>query len=399
MSTDDRHPLSPQRGLYFIRNRFFNAVICCIDAILRVLTAARRSPTQLPVTRILIANCAHLGDVVLSTAILPVIKAAFPDARIGMLVGSWAAPVVQGHSMLDWVHQLDHWRFNRSDLPRWEKIKIWRRSRLEALGEIRRVDYDIAIDLYFHFPNSILLLWQSGIKERIGYTSAGLGALLTRAMNINMHTSQRYIIDYHLDLVRQIPSIGQLDVALARPLIPRTSVDTQAFTGLSSYTVLHMGCGSALRDWPHFSWVALAHQLQTRGHRLVITGAGKRDKSKIDRFRAEVADVVDLCDKLNWNEFVEVIGAATLVVTGNSAAMHIATATDTLAVVLNHGMENLFQWNPMQPKVQVLMHPVPCAPCYRKEGCSSMACIREISPNAVISAIRFLAKPEPKQAV
>lgn len=384
MHSDDRQPLPPQRGRYFMRHRGFNLLFRSMDAVLRVLRAPMRRPSvPRPVRRVLIANGAHLGDIVLSTAILPVLKAAYPDARIGMLVGSWAGPVVQGHALLDWVHRVDHWRLNRAALPLKAKITSWWRSRRQALREIREVEYDVAIDLYFYFPNSIALLWQAGIPERIGYTSAGLGPLLTQPVDLDMRENRRSIVELHLDLVRRIPGIGPLRTELAVPNIPREPVDVETIAGRGGYVVLHLGSGSALKDWPESAWAVLARQLLAEGRRIVLTGSGAREKEKIERFRREVPDTVDLCDRLKWKEFVEVIAHARLLVASDSVAAHIASAVGTPAVVTGHGMTNLHLWRPTSPRATVLMHAVPCAPCYRNAGCASMSCLRELAPSDV----------------
>lgn len=376
-----------------MRHRGFNFLFRSMDVVLSAASAlTRRAPPPRPVRRVLIANGAHLGDIVLSTAVLPVIKAAYPDARIGMLVGSWAGPVVQGHALLEWVHSVDHWRLNRAALPLKDKIATWWRSRRRALHEIREVDYDVAIDLYFYFPNSIALLWQAGIPQRIGYTSAGLGPLLTSALDIDMTTNLRSIVELHLDLVCQMPGIGAPRIDLALPNIPRAAVDVQTIVGPGEYVVLHIGSGSALKDWPESSWAVLARELLAQGHRLVLTGTGAREKEKIERFRLEVPETLDLCDRLKWKEFVEVIARARLLVASDSVAAHIASAVDTPAVVTGHGMTNLHLWRPACPRAKVLMHPVPCAPCYRNAGCASMTCLRELAPSVVYAeAYRLMA--------
>ncbi|MFG6456922.1 glycosyltransferase family 9 protein [Roseateles sp. BYS96W] len=393
MTSDDRQPLAPQRGRYFMRHRGFNLLFRSVDALLRALVP-RCAPSPRPVRRILIANGAHLGDIVLSTAILPVIKAAYPDARIGMLVGGWAGPVVKNHQLVDWVHRLDHWRLNRAALSTRAKIQHWWRTRRQALREIRARDYDVALDLYFYFPNSAALLWQAGIPTRIGYTSAGLGPLLTESLDIDMAASRRSIVDFHLDLVRRIPGIGTARAELAVPNIPRSPVDLEKIIGPGNYVVLHLGSGSALKDWPESSWAMLARQFLAQGRRLVLTGTGTREKEKIERFRREVPDTLDLCDRLKWNEFVEIIAHASLLVASDSVAAHIAAAVDTPAVVTGHGMTNLHLWRPASPRAVVLMQAVPCAPCYRNGGCSTMACLRELAPSTVQAACdALLAAP------
>lgn len=388
MKRGDRKPLNPQRGRYFMRNFFFNLVLRSIDAVLSAgcaLLSSSKPPSE--VRRVLIANSAHLGDIVMSTAVLPVLKASFPNARIGMLVGSWAGPIVQGHELLDWVHQVDHWRQNRAELPLKTKIGRWWQSRRQAIREIRDVDYDIAIDLYFYFPNSIALFWQAQIPYRVGYSSGGLGPLLTRALDMDMKLNRSFIVDLHLELVRQIACNGTLRNDLAFPSIPRSKVDVKAIVGSTNYVVLHIGTGDERRDWPESSWITLAQQLRSKGQLLVLTGSGSREREKIKRFRDAIPEALDLCDRLKWKEFIEVIACAKLLISGNTVAPHIAYAVHTPVIVVNHGINNLHLWHKPSQHTVILMNPVECAPCYRNTGCFSMACLRELSPALVLAEV------------
>src|SRR5258708_39364586 len=46
-----------------------------------------------PPNRLLLANIGHLGDAVISTALLPIIKGAVPDVRIWALVLTWVVHI------------------------------------------------------------------------------------------------------------------------------------------------------------------------------------------------------------------------------------------------------------------------------------------------------------------
>ena len=75
------------RPHYLVNNTFGKIVLRCIDAILP--TYHKQGPIVFP-RKILLANLAHLGDVVVSTAMLADCKELWPQAEIGMLIGSWA---------------------------------------------------------------------------------------------------------------------------------------------------------------------------------------------------------------------------------------------------------------------------------------------------------------------
>ncbi len=120
-----------------------------------------------------------MGDALMMTSLLAALKSADPEVKLGVVVGSWSRPIVEGHPLIDVVHTVDHWKLNRSPLPLWKKIVQYYATKRRAVREIRAQSYDAAIDFYPFFPNAIPLLWQAKVPMRIGFTSGGFGPVLT----------------------------------------------------------------------------------------------------------------------------------------------------------------------------------------------------------------------------
>lgn len=380
----------PLVGKYLVRHRFANFFLRWVDAILslRLHFCRKNFPLSQPPHRILLANSAHLGDVVILSSVIPVLKKAFPEVQIGLLVGSWSLPVVQGNPAIDWVHTVDHWNLNRSDASMWQKLKRYWRTRRVAMNEIKNTGYDVAVDLYSYFPNFIPLLWQTGIPVRIGYISGGFGPLLThplRWQNLNQHVS-----DYHADLLRILPIDKEYFEKLhyflspvdrnfeeeANNFLKRNSVDP-------AYIVIHMGTGEKLKEWPIEKWHILSEKLTANGHSLVFTGHGPRESDNACLVAAGLSNCVNLCNELSWGAFVSVVKKSKLVICVESLAGHIAAAVDTHCVLIRSGMTNYYHWRPMSELCQILMHSVSCAPCYRSRGCTTMDCVRNVRPDDV----------------
>jgi ADP-heptose:LPS heptosyltransferase len=332
---------------YLVRSRLAVFVLRCIDALFRQRRAEWKSPK-----RILLCNLAHLGDVVRATAALPIVKEAYPEAEIGFLIGSWSKPVLQNHPLVDKIHCVDHWKLNRASTPLWKKILHYLKQRKKVIREIQ--GYDLAIDLYPYFPNAIHMLYKAGIPLRVGYTSGGFGPLLTHPQEWKENS-------------------------LSRPhLICPSRVQ-------KTHILMHMGTGSSLKEWPEKRWKELAMRLAGEGHELVFTGRGEAECARIQRM-----GVGHLVMDAEWDVFVSWIAEAKLLISVDSAAVHVAAAFEVPTVVLFCGINSMSEWRPHNPKAQVLMHPVSCAPCYRKKGCASMACIRQISVDAVFHTAKKL---------
>lgn len=376
---------SPLSGKYLVRNRAANRLLRTVDALLGCLWPPRPIAIR-PPQRILIANGAHLGDVLLSTSVLPLVRHAFPSAAIDFLTGSWAGTILENHPLIDRVHTVDHWKLNRAAISMAAKLRQYTKSRAIALHAIRRRRYDIAIDLYFYFPNSIPLLWQAGIPVRVGYTSGGFGPMLTHALDWQMRDC--HVTDYFADLIRMLAPSARLPAP--RPSLAHVAPEQTALPEAprEDYVVIHMGTGSPIRRWPTENWIALVDRLHAAGHLLVFTGTSSGEKQAIAAVIRRLPSCLDWSGRLSWAEFVEVVRNARLVVGVESLAGHVAAAVDTPVVAIYSGTTHPAHWRPYGDQKCVLTAPVPCAPCYRSRGCATMDCVRGVSVDEAFQAIQ-----------
>jgi ADP-heptose:LPS heptosyltransferase len=157
--------------------------------------------------------------------------------------------------------------------------------------------------------------------------------------------------------------------------------------GLSGgeFAVVHMGVGSALREWPREKWREVARALTSSGVPLVLTGAGPGEIRDAEELAHEFA-CTNLAGRLSWTSFVHVISKARVVIAPETVAGHVAAAVGTPCVSLYTGMGNVDHWRPLSSDCSLLMNEVPCSPCHRRRGCDTMDCIRGITADKVISA-------------
>jgi ADP-heptose:LPS heptosyltransferase len=383
---------TPLRGPYYVQNRLLSAILGAVDLALGALLRPRRgSRPHEPPRRLLLACGGHLGDAVIASSVIPMLGAAWPSVEIGVLIGSWARPVLGDHPDVRWVHEMDHWKLNRSPRGPASRLRRHLSSRRSALREIRGVRYDMAIDLHPYFPNAIPLLWRAGIPIRIGYTSAGFGPMLTHPLA--WQDSDRHRVDYHADLLRQ----AGIEVAPGTSLrysLPRVADRPPPGTiPPDDYLLLHMGAGLPIKEWPRERWAELIDELLAAGHTLVFTGSGEEQGREAQALVAGRSNCFDLCNRLDWSGFVAAVAAARLVVCVDSVAGHVAGAVGTPVVVLTSGINRPGHWIPVGDRAAIVTHPVPCAPCFRSRGCPEMACVRGIGVDAVLATVRETLPP------
>jgi ADP-heptose:LPS heptosyltransferase len=386
-----RQPGTPLRGRYLVKNPAWNAWLRANDYLLELLPAPPNGRTPESPKRVLLAVGGQLGDAVIATAILPPLRSAFPGVEIGVLCGSWSRVIFSNHPAIARVHTIDHWKLDRSARPLPARWLVARRTTTSAIAEIRGSNYDVAIDLSAHYPNSARVLWRAGVPFRAGFTSGGDGPLYTHPLS---WTPGRHVAEDHLALVRSI--LPQVSPATAlRYDVPAPPNDAAAAVERSlarvgvagsRYVVVHVGAGLARKEWPLDTWRIVVRKLVASGVRVVLTGAGKRQAALTRALSEGIGGVVDLCDQLVWDEFRWLLSRARLVISVDTVAMHLAAAANTPCVALMTAMDDPWRWRPLGDRVTLLTTPVPCAPCYRSRGCASMSCIREITPENVLAA-------------
>ena len=336
--------------------------------------------------RIVVANGAHLGDVVLCTAVLGPLRERFPGAEIGFVTGSWSKVVLEGHPLIDRIHVVDHWRLDRSGAPMRSRLVRYLRTRARALRELRAIRYDIAIDLYFHFPNSALLFYQAGMPTRIGYESGGGAPVTTRSLG--WLPGRGSVIDYLRELLQLLPHMSAPRPGLQcewKPTLPRLSGQVLP---PGNHVVIHVGSGHRTKLWPLQNWQQLAQELAANGYSIVLVGAGQQEAVTCALIGDVVSGAVNLCNKLSWPEFVSAIAEARLLIGLDSVAAHIAAAVDTPSIVIANGIVDQRLWKPPSALNVVLRKQVECSPCYRSHGCESMECLRGVLPDTVMEVTR-----------
>jgi ADP-heptose:LPS heptosyltransferase len=425
MTQPDRSRRSPLSGRYLVRNPAWNAALRLTDAILARVAQVERGRSAAAPSKILIAVGGHLGDAVIATSVLPILARTYPNAAIGMLLPSWSRAVVDGHPRLRWIHHADHWKMSRAGTGRAGKWRSYKSSAARAVDEIAAVGYDAAIDLYAYYPNASWLLWRAGIPVRIGYTSGGCGPLYTHS--VEWRADLGHTAAQHAELLRVAtavipnevrnllsPDVDERSLVALAPYAshqgrPRDDLESLGYdlppisdeartrarelAPHGSYTVIHPGTGDPKKAWPIASWRSLVNRLSAAGEHIVITGAGDDEERLAASLSGGQDKVQNLAGRLDWPSFRAVLADARIAIGPDSVAMHVAAAEGTPAIAIMAAMSDPEYWRPLGSRIAVLTRGVPCAPCFKKNGCQAMTCVRDVSVDDVLAAYEQLTVP------
>jgi ADP-heptose:LPS heptosyltransferase len=380
-------PRPPMIGDYLVRKRHVAAGLAAIDVLCGVFPARTcRAPGQQAteaVKSILVSQCGHLGDLIMTLPMLRWVRVFRPQTRIGLIVGSWATPMLAGISDLyDTCYFADHFMLDRSGKPLMERVVRHRQSWKRTIAEVRTHNFDAAIDCYAFLQNNIPLLHACNIPIRVGFTSGGFGPLLTH--KVRWEHRSRSLIDYPRDLLRALFN----DVSLDRPLRAYypAPIRPNRHHG-QAYVVVQTGTGNPIKEWPDEHWIELARMLRTAGLQVVLAGAGARERDRTARLEATVPGLVNLCDRLSWDEFVALVAEANHVVCLDSSTSHLAAAFCIPSTVIMSGTSDQGQFGPANDEARILTFSTPCAPCFRSNGCEHMACVRNVGVAEVAETV------------
>lgn len=379
-------------GPYRARNPLLVAVLYAIDALAVLLPKRPQGVVKAGPLRVLVANWGHLGDVL---TILPLLKFLEEHPRVeelGVLIGSWARPVLELSDIAAKIHFIDHWSLDRSNKSIIRKVTHYWARRPSLIKELRRRQYDVSIDTFSTFPSSHGITWSSSIAHRIGFVSGGMGRFLTDPFN--WVPNNRIVLDHQLKLLR--PLLGEDYPKSLSASYPGFEVAApQHLLGLTGkpYIVIHMG--PSIRGWILEKWIAVAAALCRQGYQLVATGVAGEEAEAARALSAKVP-IRDVTGQLSWSQFVATVADAAAVITIDSVAGHVAACFGVPAVVLAAGRQRIGLWRPNDLRAIMITHQVGCAPCNRSRGCSAMACIKLVDVEDVLSALQQVIKLPPR---
>lgn len=345
--------------------------------------------------RILILNGAHIGDIVISTSILPILRSAYPNAQIGFVTGSWSQMVLKDHPDVDFIHCVDHWWINRNGKGLFSKIRHFWKTRNIALREIREIRYDMALCIYpFPLADFMEIAWCAGIPVRLGFRRSLYASLATTATEVpeNPFLTESAV---QAEVLRPL-SLDKHHLLRRKAILPesrkeaiREVCDLFKVTRIedSPYRVIHMGSGVLNRELPLAFWREVAEELANT-HTVVFTGKGDRETANAAQVSSGLSRCINACDRLSWNGFVAAIRFADVLYGVESMAGHVAAAVGTRSISAYTAMSGVARWRPESNTSTVYSKHLSCAPCESAHGCRRMSCVRGVSPREVIGAIQ-----------
>lgn len=326
--------------------------------------------------RILAIRFGALGDLVLATCVIDALAAEYPGCAIEFVTKSEFAPLLD------------------SD-PRLARVIRFDGNLMRLLRETRRGRYDAIFDLH-DTPRSRVVAWaaRADVRRRFDKRSRERRALLARPPRSRPAASPRLrggVVGWYGEMFggRALTPrlIVDAHVAAARGLLADAGVG-EGFVAIAPFA------GRRTKEWPDDATVALVGALQAegsggaRGAGVALIGGGA-ERARLEALAREGGAPL-LAPPLA--ALPAILSLASLLVTTDSAPLHVAEAVGTPVVALFGPTVRGFGFAPRDVRsVVVEIEDLECRPCalHGGDACplGHHRCLREIDPARVAAAV------------
>ncbi len=272
------------------------------------------------IKKILLIRYSAIGDVVLATSIIELLRRNYPQSHLSMLVTQITAPIVEENPFLDRIII-----YNRNK----------RFSYLKCVKVLRQERFDIIVSLQ---GKAGLLAFLAGAKERVGFNQS-LRYRYFYNLRPKKWYPEKHALDRYLNMVEPLNLEGEIPEpkiyltkegeSVAEKVLREKGVSKEdflvGFNPVSAYPA---------KEWLLKYYIQLGKELIERYNtKIIIFGKGDKRSSTIC-YQLEIAlakseNVLSLAGKTNLRQLAALTKCCQLFITGDTGPMHIAAAVGT----------------------------------------------------------------------
>jgi lipopolysaccharide heptosyltransferase II len=362
---------------------------------LSTLPQVQFSPEK--VQKILIFAYHGLGNFIMFTPALRLLRERYPHARIDLQAGNntGAHEVLAGSGIFDNIY----------NIPYSAGLRGW----LNRAVEIRDTGYDMTVnELHSHAWPLALTIAMSRAPFRLGHvTSPGWPQRLSRyGFVFNMPVSMKedeHEVDRYMDLVEAAGAL-RVKLADARPFIhisdshrefARRFFDERRLNG--PVIGLQPGASATMswKRWPADRYRKVIERLiaDRPDQQFILFGTASEADATKDLARDLECNITVAAGKTDVKEVAALIERCDVLMCNDSGLMHVAVAVGTPVVAI-YGPTDIGRTAPLGPGHTIIRHELPCSPCFRLEGddqilqCPHHDCLMTITPEEVFKVTR-----------
>lgn len=334
--------------------------------------------------KFLIIQTAFIGDVILSLPLAQVLKKQYPSSRIDFLCIPKTSELLTGNPYIDRVIVYDKHSDDKSVSGFFSIIRKLKKDKYNYIFGVQR------------FLRTTLISYLARKMRTVSYNNSSLSFLYSETVN---YQSKHEILRV-LDLLKPL---GINENGIIRPeLFPSDedrAIADDIFKGLNITSKNELVCLAPGSVWftkrfPKEKFISLLNLCEKDKFKIVLIG-GNEDRPLCEDIIKKTTnnEVYNFAGKLTLLQSAELIGRSSVLVTNDSAPLHIANAVNTKVIALFGSTVKDFGFYPIGENDKVFeTDGLDCRPCtnHGKNSCKikSFGCMNLIKVEEIYAEIK-----------
>jgi ADP-heptose:LPS heptosyltransferase/glycosyltransferase involved in cell wall biosynthesis len=325
--------------------------------------------------KILVIQHKQIGDVILTTPVVKVLKKHFPDARISFLIEKFCYPILEGNPHIDDIISLD-----KSELK-----NLF--SQFNYYFKIRSMGFDLVLD-FFQNPRSSLIAFLSGADTTISYNHPSRG----RFYKIKVNPKPGYAVDYKLSMLESIgikSNDNYPEIFISE--VEKGYID-KYFDAIGIKEDDFVVCIDAThrrptRRWTCEGYAKLIDMLCAKYNAKVILLWGPGEYKRAYKIKELCAYNCFIACRTDLKQLTALISRSSLLIGNDSAPRHIAVSQKVPTLVILGSTSEA--WTHPDPIHKVVYKGLDCQPCNKNTCKYDYKCLKELSADEVFAALQL----------
>ena len=335
---------------------------------------------------LLIVRTDRIGDVVLALPMAEIIKKYYPECKVTFLVKNYTESLVKNHPFIDEILVLKE---NNGKVNFYGNIK-----------QISENKFDYSIIVYPTFLISLIIFF-SGIKQRIGTGYRWYSFLFNRRIFIHRQFAEKHELEFNIELLKQIniyESITRENISFNLQINP----DSERFVDKifseneidknKPIIIVHPGSGGSAEDLPVGKFKELLNMLDSGLNAQIILTGSKSEFDLCEELKISHA-IKNFAGQFDLAQLIALINNSDIFISNSTGPLHIAAALGKYVVgfypkILACSAQ---RWGPYSKKSLVFVPEIHCENC-TKQQCEKLHCMDSIDMKNVFVKINNLYK-------
>jgi len=330
------------------------------------------------IKKILVIRFSSLGDIILTTPLIKLLKVSFPGSEIHYLTKKMYSGVLKYNPHIKTIVESE----NNTDFAELKKLK----------SGIQKGSYDLVIDAHNNLKTLYLKLFLK--SKKLTFKKYSFRKFLLVNFKINLMKNLQPITGRYCDIISSLTAKKPNDL---KPEIFTNSLSDQNKNKGLQYNIhedkkitigIVPSSNHFTKTYPPGKYIELINSFDRNKYKFLLFGKGN-DRKNIEVIASQTgSNVTNLCDILNINELAETMEKCSLIISGDTGPMHIAEAVNTPLVMLAGSSVKEFGFYPQTSNAVVMERDgLSCRPCSHigRSRCPKghFKCMNDLTPAAV----------------